>query len=179
MARCSICHTRIEGDDEVTRCESCTQEYHASCWTELGGCGTYGCEHAAAAEKPPPPALVGAGWGDNKTCPACSAEIASSLLVCRCGAKFPWADPMSVADYFEWKSEQDELGSSKKLLIAMFLGTLVGVAAPLCGPAAGVYAYRHRERLAGENGTYLAIGYGSAALGAVYCLILLLLAVGL
>lgn len=179
MSRCSICHTRIERSDEVTQCDQCTQTYHATCWSELGGCGTYGCARAAAADKPAPPAVAGAGWGDTKTCPACDDSIASSLLVCRCGARFPWADPMSSDEYAGWRAEQQQVRRSKKLLVGLFVGSLVGVLAPICGPIGGVYAFARRKRLSGENGTYVALGCGSAALGVVYTLIIALLAAGL
>ncbi|WP_428267184.1 hypothetical protein [Haliangium sp.] len=178
MARCTICHTRIDATDEVTECASCKQSYHASCWTELGGCGTYGCDRVAPADKPPPPAVVGAGWGDTKSCPNCHTDIASSLLVCGCGATFPWADPMTSGEYTAWKAEKEQIATSKKVLVGLFLGSLFGGTAPLCGPAAGLYAYSCRDRLA-ENGTYLALGYGSAALGLTYTLIIVLLALGL
>ena len=59
------------------------------------------------------------------------------------------------------------------------VGTVVGFTAPLCGPIAGIYAYLKRESLAGENGTFLALGYGSASLGAVYALMVTLLTTGL
>jgi hypothetical protein len=63
--------------------------------------------------------------------------------------------------------------------VGLFVGSLVGVVAPICGPISGVYTFIHRKRLAGENGTYVALGYGSAALGAVYTLLIALLAAGL
>jgi hypothetical protein len=179
VTRCSICHTRVEQSDEVTQCDQCTQTYHATCWNELGGCGTYGCTRAATADKVALPALVGAGWGDTKVCPGCEDSITSSLLVCRCGARFPWADPMSISEYAEWKTEQEEVRTSKRLLVGLFVGSLVGVVAPVCGPISGVYTYLHRKQLAGENGTYVALGYGSAALGVVYTLVIAMLAAGL
>lgn len=179
MTRCTICHTRIETGDQRTECDQCHQEYHSSCWDELGGCGTYGCTRAAQAEKPAPPAVVGMGWGDNKTCPACQRQIGSSLLICQCGAKFPWADPMTPAEYQDWQTGQAEIKGAKTLLVVLFLGTLIGFIAPLTGPLAGIYAYVKRDKLAGENGTFLALGYGSAALGGVYGAIIALLAVGL
>ncbi len=179
MARCTICHTKIDQGDPVTQCEQCKQDYHSSCWTELGGCGTYGCVKAAAAEKPPPPAVVGMGWGDTKACPSCRSDISSSLLVCRCGAKFPWADPMTPLEYDEWKTAQEEIKGAKSLLTFLFIGTLIGFTAPICGPIAGIYAYVKRDKLAGDNGTYLGLGYGAASLGGVYGLIILLLGLGM
>jgi hypothetical protein len=178
MARCSICHTLIQEADARADCPECQQEYHQSCWTELGGCGTYGCKKAAVAEKPPPPVLVGSGWGDTKECPSCGQNIGSSLLVCRCSATFPYADPMTRAEYVVWCQKEQSIKSSKTTLLMMFIVSLFGITAPVTGPIAGFYAWYSREKLAGQNGTYLAIGYGSAGLGVVYGVILALLAVG-
>ena len=74
-ARCSICHTLIRPEDEVTRCPECQLEYHEQCWIEIGGCATYGCVRAAEAQKPAAPTGVVRGWGDEKTCPSCGATI--------------------------------------------------------------------------------------------------------
>jgi len=179
MARCTICYTLIRANDEVHSCPSCQQSYHAACWSELGGCGTYGCQAAAVAEKPPVPVLVGTGWGDTKTCPACHAEIAASLLVCVCRAQFPYADPMLPDEYAAWRASEEAIAASKKILVVLFLLSIVGVTAPLAGPAAGFYAYRNRKRLAGAHGTFLALGVGGAALGSLYLVVILLLAIGL
>ena len=82
MARCAICYTVVGASEAAQQCPDCKTDYHQSCWNEIGGCGTYGCKKAAVAEKPPVPVLVGQGWGDQKPCPNCNAQIGSSLLVC-------------------------------------------------------------------------------------------------
>lgn len=169
MARCSICYTVIkEGTEQATSCSECHQDYHQSCWNEIGGCGTYGCKQAAVAQKPPPPQVVGMGWGDSKPCPNCGQNISSSLLVCQCGARFPWADPMTIVEFNEWRDGQNALSRSRSLLIWMFIVSLFVVPAPVTGPIAGIYAFVRRKRLAGSGGPYLAMGYGSAALGLLY-----------
>jgi hypothetical protein len=178
MARCSICSTLIAQDEQATACPECTQDYHQSCWDEIGGCGTYGCKRAAVAEKPALPVLVGAGWGDTKPCPACSQHISSSLLVCSCGAKFPWADPMTPAEFSEWGDRQRALASSRAKLIWLFIGSLIGVTAPVLGPIAGLYAHSKRRELVGAGGTYLAMGYGSAAMGVIYAALIAAVALG-
>ncbi|HEY3020514.1 MAG TPA: hypothetical protein VGJ32_09995 [Solirubrobacteraceae bacterium] len=178
MIRCSICHTLVAPEDEVTDCPGCQQRYHASCWSELGGCGTYGCARAPAPDKPAPPAVVGAGWGDSKTCPACNAAIGSSKLVCGCGARFPYADAMTAAEYAAWQAEERAVKVAKRWLVALFVGSIVGFTAPLCGALAAVYGWLRRERLAGEHGTFLALACGSAALGLVYSVVMLLLVTG-
>ncbi len=177
--RCAICYTKIAEGEADTQCDSCTQVYHQRCWEDIGGCGTYGCEHAAVAEKPTPPTSVSLGWGDSKQCPRCDDEIAASLLLCTCGARFPYADPMTESEYRGWLAEQSAIAKAKRWLTVLFVISLAGVVAPLSGTIAGVYAYLKRRLLEGENGTYLAIGYGSATIGGVYALVGLLLALGL
>jgi hypothetical protein len=179
MARCAICYTIVTETEAATACPECRQDYHQSCWNEIGGCGSYGCKQAAVAQPPPVPVLVGAGWGDSKQCPGCGLEIGSSLLVCRCGARFPWADPMTPAEYGDWTLQQQAISSARSLLIVLFLFSLFGLTAPLAGPIAGVYAWVRRKKLAGTGGTYLAMGYGSAAMGAIYTLLIVLTALGL
>jgi hypothetical protein len=179
MARCSICHTLLTPTDARTACGECQQEYHRSCWDDLGGCATYGCKSAAVADKPPPPVLVGGGWGDSKICPACGTTIGSSLLLCRCGARFPYADPMTPAEYQDYKQKQSSISTSKSILVVLFFISLIGITAPITGAIAGIYSYVKRNELAGANGTYLALGWGSAALGATYALVMVFLGLGL
>jgi hypothetical protein len=167
-ARCSICGTRIREAEAVKACPDCRQDYHQSCWDEIGGCATYGCKSAAVGEKPAPPEVVHAGWGDEKVCPVCEDTIASSLLVCPCGARFPWADPMTREELDAWRARERSVESARKVLVALFILSVAGVGAPLCGPFAAYYAHKKRELLAGAHGVYLAMGYGSAALGVAY-----------
>jgi hypothetical protein len=178
VSRCAACHTLLRPGDEREECPACRQEYHASCWRELGGCASYGCEKAARAEKPPPPAVVGAGWGDTKVGPKCRKEIASSLLICRCGARFPGADPMEPEEYARWVRQQALQGGTRRTILALFFVSLSGFLAPFAGLGAGVIAFRHRRLLAGADGTYLAMGYGAAALGALYTVVMVLLLTG-
>lgn len=178
MARCSICYTVMADGEPVTACPECQQGYHTSCWNEIGGCGSYGCKQAAVAQKPPLPVLVGAGWGDTKDCPRCGQAIGASLLVCRCGAKFPWADPMSITDYADWTDQQAAISRARTVLAVLFIFSLIGVTAPVAGPIAGIYAWLRRAKLRGTGGTYLAMGYGSAAMGAVYAILIVVIALG-
>jgi hypothetical protein len=178
MARCSICYTVMNQGEAVTACPECQTDYHKSCWDEIGGCGSYGCKQAAVAQKPPVPVLVGSGWGDAKECPACGRGIVSSLLVCGCGARFPYADPMTRIEYQAELTKEQEIKSARTALIWMFIFSLIGITAPVIGPIAGFYAFRKRERLAGTGGTYLAMGYGSAAMGAFYTLLIVIIVLG-
>jgi hypothetical protein len=179
LIRCSICHTRVADTDPKEDCPDCQQSYHAGCWTELGGCATYGCKSTPAAEKPAPIANAGGGWGDSKDCPSCAISIGASKLVCACGARFPYADPMTGPEYTLWKEGQAGVKGSKRILTALFIGSIIGVTAPLCGLLSGIFGYKKREQLAGEHGTFLALACGSAALGLVYSLVIVAMALDL
>lgn len=169
----------MQPSDPSTTCDACRQVFHASCWAELGGCATYGCTRAPAVEKPAPPTIVGMGWGDTKPCPACGGTIGSGLLLCRCGAEFPYADPMTPAEYAAWKKKGDTARTARRTLLVLFVASLAGVTAPVTGAIAGFVAWRERKRMQGADGTYLAMGYGAAALGATYTIMILLLLAGL
>lgn len=178
MARCSICYTVLKQEEARTACPDCQTDYHKTCWDEIGGCGSYGCKKAAVAQKPPVPVTAGAGWGDAKECPSCSAHINSSMLVCGCGARFPWADPMTRSEYAQWSTGQEQIKTARTALVWMFIFSLIGFTAPVVGPIAGLYAHTKRKLLAGTGGTYLAMGYGSAAIGVAYALVILIIALG-
>ena len=179
MARCSICHTLIKDKDQTASCSECDNVYHKSCWDEMGGCATYGCAEAPVAEKTSPTSGHGRGWGDTKACPSCTREINSSLLVCMCGARFPYADPMSRSAYREYLDDLAGRKRARNLLLLLFFITFTGFPGPVTGPLAGVYAYSKRDLLTGVAGSYLALGAGTALLGICYGLIFLLLAIGL
>ena len=176
--RCSICHARLAAQDQTTQCPECRQVYHRTCWDGIGGCATYGCSAAAQPQKPAPPPVTYGGWGDTKPCPACKQVISSSLLVCRCGASFPYADPMTPEEFAAWRAEEQQRKAARRLLLALFFVGLTGFLAPLCGGIAVVYAWRRRRLLAGTGGIYLAVGFGAGAIGFVYTLAILLLLLG-
>lgn len=179
MARCSICHTLIQETDESSSCPECRQDYHRSCWNEMGGCATYGCKEAVPAEKATVTEPIGGGWGDEKTCPRCAGTIDASLLVCSCGAEFPSPEPMKPDEWRAWAAGRQALSATRKTLVLLFIFSMFGLPAPVLGPIAGAMAYKQRDALAGADGTYLAMGFGAAALGAIYTLILLFLMLGL
>ena len=179
MARCTICHTLIKTGNETARCSECDNVYHQSCWDEMGGCATYGCSEAPVAEKTAPTSGHGRGWGDTKACPVCNREINSSLLMCFCGARFPYADPMTHEAYSEYLEDLAARKRARNLLLMLFFFTGAGFPGPITGPLAGIYAYQKRGLLTGQAGSYVALGIGTALLGACYAAIFALLALGL
>jgi hypothetical protein len=62
------------GERSVT-CPSCDQVHHQECWSEVGGCGTYGCKQAPKIDKSEATSAAPlTAWGDTKKCPACGTE---------------------------------------------------------------------------------------------------------
>jgi hypothetical protein len=86
---------------------------------------------------------------------------------------------MTKEDYQSWATEQKEQKSMRTQLVVLFVITIFGLLAPLTGAIAGIQAHRSRPLLVGEIGTYLALGYGAAVIGAVYTIVFLLLLFGL
>jgi hypothetical protein len=85
---------------------------------------------------------------------------------------------MTADEYHAWLDQQNAIASARKLLVFLFILSLIGVAAPITGPVAGIYAWAKRTQLAGTGGTYLAMGYGSAAIGAIYSILIVLVVLG-
>jgi predicted RNA-binding Zn-ribbon protein involved in translation (DUF1610 family) len=132
-AVCQICQTGIGPDEPCVTCPQCGQVHHRECWSEIGGCGTYGCAQAPAhdksglAQQP-----ITAAWGDTKRCPACGEEIKSIALRCRyCGTDFESVDPMNVHDLRRQAKRGDRLDKLKQTTTALFVGSLIGCLAPL------------------------------------------------
>ena len=96
---CSLCHTSTD-DQPLRACHECAALYHADCFEEVGGCGTYGCSRvpsvSAQANAAVPPTL----WGrETKDCTRCGKEIRAAALRCRfCGTRFTRDDPLAQAD---------------------------------------------------------------------------------
>ena len=51
--------------------------HHRECWSDVGGCATYGCENAPQADKSAPVETPRSAWGETKKCPACGEKIKS------------------------------------------------------------------------------------------------------
>lgn len=125
-AACPFCLWVLEDpdeptDDEPITCPSCATAYHADCWTESGGCTTFGCDAwaerldveaaatraapvVAARYAPPPPQLAArpalggsahaaAGTVLAAVCPECGFAIAHGTRKCPyCWLTIDWDD---------------------------------------------------------------------------------------
>jgi len=85
---------------------------------------------------------------------------------------------MTRSDYAQWTSNQQSLASARTLLIWMFILSLLVVISPVTGAIAGIFAFVKRKKLAGAGGPYLAMGYGSAAIGLVFTILIVLVNLG-
>lgn len=178
MERCQICKTLIREDEAKIICSECGTAHHQECWERIDGCSMYGCSAAPILEKAPVTSTIGRGWGDEKECPSCHMPINSSLMICLCGARFPWADPMTTLEYDAWMMTERSAAGDRRMLVILFAVTLIGILGPLTGTLAGIKAWRSHDALVGEHGPFLALGYSAAVIGLVYGLVFLLIWLG-
>jgi hypothetical protein len=178
QARCTTCGTRIQATEPTQACADCGQTYHKSCWDEVGGCATFGCARAPVAGKPAAPSSAGAGWGDFKNCPQCHSRIGSSLLVCTCGASFPYAAPMTSDQYGQWTADLRSAKGLKLTVLMLFVLSLTGVLAPILGPASYLLVRHRRKLLEGADGAFAALALGNLVVGVTYALVFVMLIVG-
>jgi hypothetical protein len=92
---CAICQTLIARGEPVGACPGCEAPYHADCWQENGGCGSYGCALSPSVAKDDGPQEGSSYWGqEDKACPACGKRIRLAALRCRhCGHILPSRAP--------------------------------------------------------------------------------------
>ncbi|MCA9138802.1 MAG: hypothetical protein KDB00_18650 [Planctomycetales bacterium] len=173
---CPICQTEITAAEQVVTCPGCMQVHHSECWSEIGGCGTYGCQQAPAIDKSDTSAQAPlTAWGDTKSCPACGEEIKSIALRCRyCETDFGSVDPMSAADLRRQSLANDQLDSFRRTIVALFIVSLIGCAAPLMAIATMVVILPKRELLAKCGPLYAVLGYTALALSCLYSVLIVL-----
>ena len=76
---CAICQTAIDRGAEIGKCPACESPFHTECWSENGGCATYGCEHMPETVKAIDPLAQATHWGqEEKDCPKCGKKIKSA-----------------------------------------------------------------------------------------------------
>jgi hypothetical protein len=174
---CPICQTAIGPAEAVVTCPECRQVHHKDCWTEVGGCSTYGCAKAPEATKEGPSSPVPlAAWGDTKRCPACGETIKAIALRCRfCGEDFETVDPLTVRDLSRQVNQQVKRGALQNGVIALFaVSLLLGCLAPITLMVALGVVLPNRKALARSGPFYVLLGYSAIGLSALYSILLLL-----
>jgi hypothetical protein len=160
---------------QALRCPRCKAAFdHRECWTEVGGCSTYGCKQAPAPEKEAPAAQPLTAWGDTKVCPVCRETIKSIALRCRyCGTQFDTVDPLTVADLHRQARTGDTLAVFRKQVIALFVASILGLIAPLTLILGLVWLLPRRDRLEKAGPIYKILGYSAMVLSGLYSLLML------
>ncbi len=173
-ATCPICQTAIAADEFAVTCPVCDQVHHRECWSEVGGCGTYGCTEAPVIDKSQASAAEPlTAWGDTKTCPMCGEKIKSIALRCRCCAtNFETADPFTMTDLHRRAERDDEKKKLKSNTIVLLVLSLLGCTAPLAGLIGSAYLLPKREELAKCGPLYSVLAWAAVILSGLYTVLI-------
>jgi len=160
--RCGVCQTAIAESETVGPCPSCGAVHHADCWTENGGCATYGCERMPELVKEAA-AMPQSYWGlEVKACPRCAKSINVAALRCRyCGTIFEGRSP----------DQARKRKPSSAAAYTIFAAGMFPLTAPIALVAGGIWALVRADevkRMAGMQRVLLLLGLtASAAISAV------------
>jgi hypothetical protein len=158
-ATCPICQTAIQAEAVTKRCPECDQIHHEECWSEIGGCGTYGCSKAPQYEKPINAAPTRA-WGDSKICPACGESIKSIALRCRyCKTDFHTVDPLNISDLRQASAVAAAQQNLRVVTLALFILSLLGCTSPIAGLIGSAYLMPKAEQLRNCGPLYLVLAW--------------------
>ena len=174
---CPICQSSVSTGDDVVDCPECDQVHHRDCWSEVGGCGTYGCVEAPVTEsKDASAGPVRSAWGDTKRCPSCGTTIRSIALRCRhCGAEFDTVDPMT-ARAFDRTERTKEVATWLRIVtvVCFVLSIYVPCLAPLIAIVVLIFVIPKRRELAKAGLFYKVLGHSAGVISLLYSIMMLI-----
>jgi predicted RNA-binding Zn-ribbon protein involved in translation (DUF1610 family) len=146
---CAICQTPIAPGEERGECPDCHAPYHPDCWEENGGCAIYGCTQVPATEHRAALDIPASYWGqEHKPCPACGTQILAAAVRCRqCGTTFASARPVGADEHREHVAVQRRHPELRRVVVWLFIFSIVSCSAPFAAVAGSVWWARHREAI--------------------------------
>ncbi len=131
--QCAACHCEITAGEPSHACPSCAATMHTTCWQEVGGCATYGCDQVTAvpesgaaddASAEPEPT-------DSQQWPSADAAdikplIAAVVLLGLLGMISFGVPAIAVGVYHAVAGDRHRLGNRRWMLVAsaLLLGSM-------------------------------------------------------
>ena len=125
---CPYCKTEIKDGESVKICPACDVPHHEACWTENGGCTTFGCTEQVPAETPA--AEVPVAEAPANVCATCGAVLNEGDGFCpNCGTKATVSVSAEVNEAISQFNAGVEQQKKKTKMLPIIIAIAVAIAA--------------------------------------------------